>query len=727
MISKDSTKFKEAIKTALAMVLVYWIALRSGWMDPYWAGFAVAMVSVAGGKAGQSIRKGFLRLAGTIPGCIAALIILSLAPQNRWFFILLISAWLFFTTYMMIADKEKSYMWNVAGFVCLVITLTGPGSSEGLFETAIFRTVETAMGVVVYTLVTVFLWPRTNAGAIKKAGVQLVTTQAALFHASQDVMLGRGAADKLQTLHSQMIQQDAELKEALQAEGSESYEVYELRHYWERYKALSAELMETLDRWQAGLNDLARIEIVAVVPDLPVTFTDLNSRFEAIQRLLVGKSSDYRLRSISLPVDGHIAHKLSPLDKAIVGVSKKEFKNLERLTRSMLECARSIAGEFTETKGSQPIPSIDAKGQTMRFPVPDLDHMMGATYAAISTFLCFLVWIYLDPPGHDGWYQLGGTLAMAIAVTQQLKATLIITPLAVASALAIAVYVLIMPRLSTFVGLGTLLFLSVFVVTYFFSGFATLVGLIAVLSFIAVQNQQVYNFAAMANSFIYMPMAIAFVFGLSYMLRSARPEKAVLHLLGRYFRSAEFLVAQMAPEPGRTHSFIQQWKAAYHRYEMQTLPAKIGAWGKAIDRRKFPNNTPDQVQKLVASLHTLFLRVDEFLDANDEGQAHPLAQDLHDDLKAWRQGLERAFAGWSDRPEMRQEADRKQNISAWLTGFEMRVENAVAQIDPGDVVERNAESFYRLLGGYRGTSQAALAFAEVAGQIDWSQWREERF
>jgi hypothetical protein len=37
-----STKAKEAIKTGLAFTLVYGIALKSGWMNPYWAGFAVA-------------------------------------------------------------------------------------------------------------------------------------------------------------------------------------------------------------------------------------------------------------------------------------------------------------------------------------------------------------------------------------------------------------------------------------------------------------------------------------------------------------------------------------------------------------------------------------------------------------------------------------------------------------------------------------------------------------
>ena len=51
------TKFKEAVKTALALALVYGIALKAGWMNPYWAGWAVAMIALP--TAGQSIHWAF--------------------------------------------------------------------------------------------------------------------------------------------------------------------------------------------------------------------------------------------------------------------------------------------------------------------------------------------------------------------------------------------------------------------------------------------------------------------------------------------------------------------------------------------------------------------------------------------------------------------------------------------------------------------------------------------
>ena len=59
-----STRTKEAIKTGLAMAIAYGIALSMDWEKPYWAGFAVAFISLA--TTGQSLNKGALRMLGTL-------------------------------------------------------------------------------------------------------------------------------------------------------------------------------------------------------------------------------------------------------------------------------------------------------------------------------------------------------------------------------------------------------------------------------------------------------------------------------------------------------------------------------------------------------------------------------------------------------------------------------------------------------------------------------------
>ncbi len=296
-----SIKAKDAIKTGLAMVLVYGIAMNLGWMNPYWAAFAVAMTSL--GTVGQSLHKGVLRAAGTVPGCIMALLVFSLVPQNKWGFVALSSSWIFFTTYMMLVDKERSYFWNVAGFVYLIIVLAGPSSSETLFEHALYRMVETVMGVVVFTLVSVFLWPRNNSGAIRKAGLDLVTTQSALISACYHSFNGNGPEKGLSQLRDQEINQFTALGQALQAEGSESYEVRELRPLLNRFQSISGKLMEAIYRWGTGLADLPKIDLDAVFPDLPAVFKEFDLRFGEIQKVLGDKSSSYQASHVNIDFD----------------------------------------------------------------------------------------------------------------------------------------------------------------------------------------------------------------------------------------------------------------------------------------------------------------------------------------------------------------------------------------------------------------------------------------
>ena len=148
----NSRLFKESIKAALAFVIGYAIALKINWMSPNWVGYAITMVAFPGFTNGQTYKKSFLRLSGTIPGSIMALIILAIAPQNRFLFIFIIAIWMFVTTYLMIADKAHSYLWNVAGFTCLIVVLASPSSSSIAIEHAIYRIIDNTLGMLILLL-----------------------------------------------------------------------------------------------------------------------------------------------------------------------------------------------------------------------------------------------------------------------------------------------------------------------------------------------------------------------------------------------------------------------------------------------------------------------------------------------------------------------------------------------------------------------------------------------
>ena len=59
--------------------------------------------------------------------------------------------------------------------------------------------------------------------------------------------------------------------------------------------------------------------------------------------------------------------------------------------------------------------------------------------------------------------------------------------------------------------------------------------------------------------------------------------------------------------------------------------------------------------------------------------------------------------------------------------LEARIREALDKAPEDRISDRDAENFYRLLGAYRGVSEALVEYAGNAGGIDWERWREERF
>jgi len=88
--------------------------------------------------------------------------------------------------------------------------------------------------------------------------------------------------------------------------------------------------------------------------------------------------------------------------------------------------------------------------------------------------------------------------------------------------------------------------------------------------------------------------------------------------------------------------------------------------------------------------------------------------------------IENIFGRWSRNPQAEPVAPLRQRLETGFIRLEKQIEEVVNRAG-GEVSREEGENFYRLLGGYRGISEAVLAYAGVAQDIDWSHLREERF
>ena len=66
-------------------------------------------------------------------------------------------------------------------------------------------------------------------------------------------------------------------------------------------------------------------------------------------------------------------------------------------------------------------------------------------------------------------------------------------------------------------------------------------------------------------------------------------------------------------------------------------------------------------------------------------------------------------------------------LDSVLERLEEKIKGALNKPAEGQFSDQDAEEFYRLLGAYRGVSEALVYYAGSADAIDWEPWREERF
>ena len=719
-----STRSKEAIKTALAMTIAYGIALYMDWEKPHWAGFAVAMISLA--TAGQSLNKGAMRMLGTLVGATAALTFFALFIQARWSMIISLSLYVGFCTYML-TGKKYQYAWFVSGFVCLVIGVNAGTTAEQAFYIAVERTQETGMGILVYSLISIFLWPQSNVGKYNDASRKLFATQAQLYRAYLGLMADKETAEECRPLRLQEGQLLSQVGQLLAAAETDSYEVWEVRQQWHQFLGQSMALMEVLEHWRQSFAEIQELKLTRLMPNLESLGSEIDLRFHQIERMLAGEMPDRMPQVVTLKIDKTetLSLSLTHFQKAAVTVTKTQLDRLEALSRSLFDCVRDIRGY-----GRQ-VSMVHREERPPNGLTIDPDRLGAAIMVMATLWLSFLIWVYVDPPGHAMFVQLTTTFAMMAAMMPQLRVSMMLLPFGLGSVFAGAVYIFIMPKLSGYAELAVLIFAATFAIYYLFweprQALAKMGGIITFMVLIFVQNQQTYSFAQYANSVAMIMLGIALVVATAYIPTSPHPEKTFLRLLRRFFRHAEFLMSRLALDWEQRRGIAGRWKTMLYSNDILELPGKLAMWGKMIDHRAFPGTSPEQVQALVTGLQALAFRMKELVDAGGQTQAEPLVRELLEDVRGWRQAIEVLFRGWTEEVAAESAGKLEKRLEAKLNTMQTRINETFNKIESDKLNDEDYVNFYRLLGTYRSLSEALVGYVQLTQGINWTKWEEARF
>jgi len=622
----------------------------------------------------------------------------------------------------MVAGPKRQYFWFVSAFVCLVIIIDGAPVSSDLFSIAMARFEETAMGILVYSVISILLWPQSSRDDLEASAQRLFGTQVELYKTSLSQTAANDPSAELQPVAIKEIQALIQFEKDLEAAVHDSYEVWEMRRQWRRYYALSQSLLKALGRWRASFTDALHLDLPGLLPNLEVFKAEMADRADKIAAMLRGEPPQDWPSPMTLEVALAEARALSHFDRAALAAFKAQLDRIEELSRALFQCVADIKGFGGRTP--------DAAPATNNGLALDPDRLHASATVVATLFVAYCVWIYVDPPMHQLFVFLPTQWAMVSVLSRQ-PVTKMVPGFLVAFLTSGIAYVFVMPHLSSYAELGTMLFIFVFVQFWLFfepAKRATRSGALAnFLILISLENNQSYDFASFVNTVAGMSISVGLAIVIQYFPFSPRPEKVFLRLLNRYFRQLEFLLTRLSYDFERQRGPLGLLQTILYRSDILRIPVRLAGLADQIDYRVLPGTTPQRVHDLTASLQAIAYRINDLLDMREPERANPLVQELLGDLRDWRLAVLAVVRHWAADPGAPPPGDIEQRLAARIENLERRIGEARGRFDPDVLSQAQYEGLYRAVAAFRGLSDAGVAYAGLAAGINCRPWKEARF
>jgi uncharacterized membrane protein YccC len=178
-----------SLKTFAAAVMALLIALAMDLPRPYWA---LATVYIASQPlAGATRSKAFFRVAGTLIGAAATVVLIPNLVNAPELLSLAIALWVGLCLYLSLLDRTpRSYMFMLAGYTAALIGFPAVSDPGTIFDVALSRSEEIILGIVCASLVSTVVLPRSVGTAVAS---RVDTWLAGAQQLSRKVLAGRGA------------------------------------------------------------------------------------------------------------------------------------------------------------------------------------------------------------------------------------------------------------------------------------------------------------------------------------------------------------------------------------------------------------------------------------------------------------------------------------------------------------------------------------------------------
>ena len=289
-----SGQWRYAIRNSVAMCLALTIAYYLNLDEPYWAMTSAAVVSFP--TVGGVISKSLGRVAGSLMGACAALMIAGHTLNDPWLFLFAMAGWIGLCTWACAQfSNNVAYAFQLAGYTAAIIAfpVVNITDTTELWDIAQARVCEVLLGILCGGMMMMIL-PSTSDGttllfALKKMHARL------LEHAS--LLWQQETTDAIRTAHESVIGQILTMN------------LLRIQAFWSHYRfrrqnALLNYLLHQQLRLTSVISSLRRM--LVNWPDAPA---NTRSVIESLVVALANPQTDfYTVARIIAPLAPHKDH-----------------------------------------------------------------------------------------------------------------------------------------------------------------------------------------------------------------------------------------------------------------------------------------------------------------------------------------------------------------------------------------------------------------------------------
>jgi uncharacterized membrane protein YccC len=726
-------QLQEAFKLALSLTLFYWLTLYMDWDMPQYGALAIVVTSFS--TTGASLNKGIMRVAGTGFGALAGFVLLFWFAQSPLGMLLAMAVFLVFVAYFLQTARQGDTWFN-AGLLAVAVWSSSYMKVDTAFGLATTRFLETAAGVLLFTLVSALFWPRTSGASLQQQGQTLWESLQVLFgYYRQQLSTGTAPAEAAD-LRTKLAGEYQQMLATLGAAYADTPQVSAMKRSWEILRVNLRSFGAAQELWRESIKDCHDLDLHALIPGLEIALETLEQRllrgrtlWDEVKTDVIEDDLDDTalMTALALEIDQQGRQELPRYQQAALMNFVRQLRLLDDSSRELLQTLRVLAHADPASQLRSDKQITDPFQPSAWNP----ERLLKALFPAMCWVVGFAFWFYINPPGGPAVPMMCVIFGLMMVTTPaNLFGLLIVLLLSMFVAVA-PVYMFIMPTLDSGFGLLSLVFIYSFVFAWLGcrSPILKIGPLIMFFMLVNINNQQVYSFMALLTTGLMMLLGISIVTIVHRLLSPMHPEKILLRSVHRFLAGSARIIDDYRWRSPRLQGHGRKRRKRVFETAILPISAQLLSIEKNLDYPRFPDNTPEKVQRLVNSLQSVRLRLLnlEATYTTAEAESPELLQSLDSLNDKWRKRIRGVLKKWArlERPDT--------SIKEWSTRstLSQELEQQILKLQQGkdaDVIDNQAlRNIFALLGSTQSLLDAMNELGDSMQQINWDQLAVDRF